>query len=972
MNPNNKPPSYEGNEPYIFVSYSHNQQERIYDILWKLQNRGVRFWYDDSLNTGENWETGVKLKMKNAASVWFFFDINFFNSFALKREVRFVADNKINYAPIYYTGQVYRKIYGAVLNGNDPVDDDAEVLFSKVFSNKILGIVRDESEESFIEKLVIDAQKKNTLAYDVERTRSVPTKKVLFIGKNSVFTKAIVAGISKVFSENGGFEVKCDYVEPSSHIPQNIQFSRKMSAAINAYDGIIIRPIGLMNENSFSVFQQLCESTKVILCDNDISKEQRSRLGANAPIYVCSDFEKGGEKMGRFINRLCFLFGKETTDVVIATGPKGNAAFDRSNEIVKTVLPVNYSLCKTVELHSLDVNDCFEKLACAIKELPNKKISARTLIVYAGNDNVALHFAKNAYNILSVNGDSIATYKKIVILGYDGIRGITGNSILEECQYDYATMDTIAQRQGEILAESMKNVLCGLQCERIVKVQPKLLAKITANPKIVSKLEAVKPIIKDTKLFILDLDGTIADTETLHWEAYNKLLERMYGVVLSDANISRYIGNPEVKIYRMIERDYNIVIDTETFLRERIKEYLNLVRDKNLQPFDWVKDFTETYSGTPIMLLTSQIPEVVDSLIEYWGLDTLIPAQMRISVHDGSVSKTEVFNNPARYANCEELSETEITVFEDSDHVATIAYAQGYNVIGIRHRYNATTLKHCHVIIDQNLQKGLFVGLGGVDLVYSINNLPEENGKVRTDKYSIEVGGPALKAALTCAQLGGDATLITGVGSSPLGKIIENACDEYGVKLIDIMETRKTPNISCVAINRINSSRTIISGQLPNEEIKILADSFFEEFDYCLYDCNLPTYSKRLAESLQSSCVPLILDCGAFKENIEYVLSCADVVISSEKFVSPEGEDIFELKKRYNIKEVAKTRGEKSVLFETENKIGEIDVQSRKNVSTVGAGDVLHGAFCYFKFCKKENFVDALTHATEVATNYVK
>lgn len=96
------------------------------------------------------------------------------------------------------------------------------------------------------------------------------------------------------------------------------------------------------------------------------------------------------------------------------------------------------------------------------------------------------------------------------------------------------------------------------------------------------------------------------------------------------------------------------------------------------------------------------------------------------------------------------------------------------------------------------------------------------------------------------------------------------------------------------------------------------------------------------------------------------------VEAQKKKFVSPEGEDIFALKKRYNIKEVAKTRGEKSVLFETENGVGEIAVKSRKNVSTVGAGDVSHGAFCYFKFSKNESFKEALTHATEIATNYVK
>ncbi len=97
---------------------------------------------------------------------------------------------------------------------------------------------------------------------------------------------------------------------------------------------------------------------------------------------------------------------------------------------------------------------------------------------------------------------------------------------------------------------------------------------------------------------------------------------------------------------------------------------------------------------------------MVDNLIGFWGLDDLIPANMRISVHDGNITKAEVLENPARYVNCGTLSETEITVFEDSDHVATMAYSQGYNVIGIRRRYNATQLKHCHAIIDQYLKKG--------------------------------------------------------------------------------------------------------------------------------------------------------------------------------------------------------------------------------------------------------------------------
>lgn len=215
-----------------------------------------------------------------------------------------------------------------------------------------------------------------------------------FIGKDSVFTKAIVSGISSVFSENGNFELKKQFVNPKLLKPQNMQFREFLEGAIGKYSAVIVRPIGIMDNDAFCAFKRLCETTCVVLCDNDITEKQRMLLGANAPIYVCSDFDAGGEKIGRFINRLAVVLGKEETDIVIATGPKGNAATLRSAEIVNSVMSRNYDICKTTQLHSLDVNECFECLGYELKKLLQNKISSRNLIIYAGNDNVALNVAK--------------------------------------------------------------------------------------------------------------------------------------------------------------------------------------------------------------------------------------------------------------------------------------------------------------------------------------------------------------------------------------------------------------------------------------------------------------------------------------------------------------------------------------------------------------------------------------------------
>ena len=154
--------------------------------------------------------------------------------------------------------------------------------------------------------------------------------------------------------------------------------------------------------------------------------------------------------------------------------------------------------------------------------------------------------------------------------------------------------------------------------------------------------------------------------------------------------------------------------------------------------------------------------------------------------------------------------------------------------------------------------------------------------------------------------------------------------------------------------------------------MKKLSSDFFESFDYCLYDCNLPSYTKSLIRQLSAHNIPLVLDCGSWKDNILYALNYADVAISSEKFASPESNDIFVLKKDYQIKCVAQTRGGDNIIFYDELEKGEIEVTKLDNVNTLGAGDVLHGAFCHYFFDCEEDFNVALSHASEFATDFIR
>ena len=49
------PVAYDGNEPYIFVSYAHKNTDDVLPVISELQNRGFRVWYDAGIETGTEW-----------------------------------------------------------------------------------------------------------------------------------------------------------------------------------------------------------------------------------------------------------------------------------------------------------------------------------------------------------------------------------------------------------------------------------------------------------------------------------------------------------------------------------------------------------------------------------------------------------------------------------------------------------------------------------------------------------------------------------------------------------------------------------------------------------------------------------------------------------------------------------------------------------------------------------------------------
>lgn len=266
--------------------------------------------------------------------------------------------------------------------------------------------------------------------------------------------------------------------------------------------------------------------------------------------------------------------------------------------------------------------------------------------------------------------------------------------------------------------------------------------------------------------------------------------------------------------------------------------------------------------------------------------------------------------------------------------------------------------------------KGLFTGITGMDFVFYQEGFPSENFKSKTCKYTNFVGGPAANAAITYSLLGGKATLVTAIGDSPIGVIIKNDLEnKFKVEVIDVISGNVAlPFISAVSVNTLNGNRTIWSGQQSNyNPDKFNLNINFSDAVFCLSDCNLFEISQQVIDLACKSGVPVVLDAGSWKEKMPFYLKASKYAIASGQCETPGFKDFFEAGTHYGIKNIAITDGKNEIKWKSGKITGEILPPYALTVDTLAAGDIFHGAFCFYKFDKNYDFERSLVMASVVA-----
>jgi sugar/nucleoside kinase (ribokinase family) len=289
---------------------------------------------------------------------------------------------------------------------------------------------------------------------------------------------------------------------------------------------------------------------------------------------------------------------------------------------------------------------------------------------------------------------------------------------------------------------------------------------------------------------------------------------------------------------------------------------------------------------------------------------------------------------------------------------------------------------------------GVFVGLSTLDVVHRVQRVPGANEKVTAGRQDLSAGGPAANAAVVFAALGGEAVLVTALGSDPLADLISGELAVRGVRTIDVTpDDPEPPAVSAVAVTEHSGERSVVSPDagarsLPTTgELEQLVDGLLASgADVVLIDGHHPALALAAGRAAGRRGVPVLVDAGRWKPVMAELLPLADEVVCSADFrwpgtASPD-ESSAVLRQLPSARTghgtalpddpptprmVAVTHGGSPIQWWQGEGFGSVPVPAVAAVDTLGAGDAMHGAYAFLRTDPDLSVTERLAGAATVA-----
>jgi sugar/nucleoside kinase (ribokinase family) len=267
---------------------------------------------------------------------------------------------------------------------------------------------------------------------------------------------------------------------------------------------------------------------------------------------------------------------------------------------------------------------------------------------------------------------------------------------------------------------------------------------------------------------------------------------------------------------------------------------------------------------------------------------------------------------------------------------------------------------------------GLFIGLTTLDLIYLTDEVPLPNQKKVALDQLIAAGGPATNAAIAFSHWGNQAVVLSVLGKHPLSEVIRQDLGQYAINIIDLQpELTLFPPVSSIIVTQNTGERAVLSINATKTEgsLAYIPDNILDSIDILLIDGHQMQISLAIAQQAKARGIPIVIDGGSWKAGFEAVLALGDYVICSEQFLPPVCETqgkVMNYLRSLSIPHFAISCGAASILYSDREAVGEIAISPIPAIDTLGAGDILHGAFCHFIL--QTTFIEALKQAAKIAS----
>lgn len=268
------------------------------------------------------------------------------------------------------------------------------------------------------------------------------------------------------------------------------------------------------------------------------------------------------------------------------------------------------------------------------------------------------------------------------------------------------------------------------------------------------------------------------------------------------------------------------------------------------------------------------------------------------------------------------------------------------------------------------MSRGVFIGRSTVDIVSVVDRYPEADEKITAREIYVGGGGPALNSSITFSFLGGTSTLLSSIGSRSNFslEVLVRDLKENRVRFHDICgdEPYQAPISTVISSSDIATRMVVNSPTAECSSYRRFDWSSVADADIVLLDQHESEFVRKHSDDIRHVRAPIVLDGGGWKDWSLDFLRLSTIPIVSQRFFDGTVAEFGAMCESFSIQQWAITRGSSEIIYHDGGETSEIAVERVATVDTLGAGDIFHGAFCYY-FVQTSNFALSLRRAARVA-----